>query len=207
MGEKKAPATDRLTRASGSNIPARPSYNEDVELPEFLCPENELNTVQAMSYPCHEFLVATGLSEQFHNLVHNAGLTHLITREVQQYPKLTYYFVKWFKFNDGIRPTIEFRIYDEVKVMSLADFCSILGVRNEGDTHKIMEQPNDLKALYASLCYGDTRSIQRGKLRSIQFLYIRYFAFYFSRGVLARANTSNISFPDLAILSAALEGS
>ena len=90
---KQAPATDRRTRASGSNPPARPSYNEDFEPPELLCPVNELNTVQAMSYPCQEFLVAIGLSEQFNNLVENAGLTYLMTREMQQYPRLTYYFV------------------------------------------------------------------------------------------------------------------
>ena len=44
-------------------------------------------------------------------------------------------------------------------------------------------------------------------MRSIQFPYITYFAYYISRGVLARANTSNISSPDLTILAAALEGS
>lgn len=93
-----------------------------------------------------------------------------------------------------------------IMTMPLAEFCDIIGVRNEGETHKIMEQPDDLKALFNSLCHGDTRSIQRGKVRSIQFPYIRYFAYYISRGVLARANTSNISSPDLAILSAALEG-
>ena len=90
---KQAPATDRRTRASGSNPPTRPSYNDDVELPELLNPENESNTVQAMSYPCHQFLVATGLSEHFNNLVDAAGLTHLMRHEVQQYPRLTYYFV------------------------------------------------------------------------------------------------------------------
>ena len=77
---KQAPATDRRTRASGSNPPTRPSYNDDVELPELL---NESNTVQAMSYPCHQFLVATGLSEHFNNLVDTAGLTRLMRREVQ----------------------------------------------------------------------------------------------------------------------------
>ena len=154
-----------------------PSYNDDVELPGLL---NESNIVQAMSYPCHEFLVATGLSEHFNNLVDAAGLTHLMRHEVQQYPRLTYYFVIWFKFKDGIRPTIEFRIYDDVMTMYLAEFCDIIVLRNEGETYKIMEQPDDLKALFNSLCHGDTRSIQRGKVRSIQFPYIRYFAYYIS---------------------------
>ena len=68
------------------------------------------------------------------------------------------------------------------------------------------EQPYALKVLFNSLCSGSTRSIQRGKIRSIQFPYIRYFAYYIARGVLAHANTSNIRALDLAILSVALEG-
>ena len=53
----------------------------------------------------------------------------LVTHEVQQYPRLTYYFVNWFKFNDGPTPTIEFRYYEETLTMTLAEFCEILGVR------------------------------------------------------------------------------
>ena len=51
-----------------------------------------------------------------------------------------------------------------------------------------------------------TRRIQRGKIQNFQFRVVRYLAYYIARGVLARDNTRNISAPDLAILSAALEG-
>ena len=127
-----------------------------------------------------------------------------MAHQVPQYPKPAYYFVNWFKFNDGAFPTIEFRIYDGVKTMTLAEFCDILGVQNVGRTDRINTQPAGLKALYISLCSGDPKEIRRGKISGILFPHIRYFAYYIARGVLARGNTSNISAPDLAILAAAL---
>ena len=45
----------------------------------------------------------------------------------------------------------------------------------------------------------------RGKFGSIQFPAVRYFGYLISRCILARHNTSNITGPDLAILSAAID--
>ncbi|KAE8779749.1 hypothetical protein D1007_47176 [Hordeum vulgare] len=87
-----------------------------------------------------------------------------------------------------------------------AEFCDVIGVRNVGKTTKMNVQPYELKSLFASLCSKDLREIHRGKISSILFPYIRYFAYYIARGVLARDNTSNISALDLAILAAALLG-
>ena len=101
---------------------------------------------------------------------------------------------------------IEFRLYEDVFTMSLAEFCDVIGVRNVGKTTKMKVQPYDLKSLFASLCSKDPRDIHRGKISSILFPHIRYFAYYIARGVLAHDNTSNISAPNLAILAAALLG-
>src|ERR1041385_1669837 len=89
--------------------------------------------------------------------------------------------------------------------MPLAHFCDISGVRNAGKT-KIPTHPTKLKALFASLCSKDPKDVHRGKISSILFPHLRYFAYYISRGVLARDNTSDISGPDIAILAAALLG-
>ncbi|KAE8806522.1 hypothetical protein D1007_17335 [Hordeum vulgare] len=86
------------------------------------------------------------------------------------------------------------------------NLCAAAGVRNVGKTTKMKIQPYELKSLFASLCSKDPRDIHRGKISSILFPHIRYFAYYIARGVLARDNTSNISAPDLAILSVALLG-
>jgi len=101
---------------------------------------------------------------------------------------------------------IEFRLYEDVFTMSLAEFCDVIGVRNVGKTTKMNAQPYELKALFTSLCSKDPKDIHRGKISSILFPHIRYFAYYIARGVLARDNTSNISGPDIAILAAALLG-
>ena len=128
---KQPKPTDRVTRASTSSPGVRISYNDDIEHPTLL---DETKAVHAMSYPCPDFLVVAGLLDQFNDLCENAGFTYLATHPVPPYPKLTYYFVNWFKFNDGASPIIEFRYYNEVKTMSLPKFCEILGVQNVGKT-------------------------------------------------------------------------
>ncbi|KAE8813819.1 hypothetical protein D1007_09010 [Hordeum vulgare] len=105
-----------------------------------------------MTYPCSEFLAATGIKDEFDNL-YAAG-----------------------------------------------------GVWNVGKTTRMKVQPYELKSLFASLCSKDPQDILPGKISSILFPHIRYFAYYIARGVLARDNTSNISAPDLAIFAAALSG-
>src|SRR4051812_42024303 len=113
---KQPEPTDRVTRAAASSSSARVSYNDDIAYPGLL---NETDTVCAMSYPCPEFLDSASLRDQFNSLCEAAGLTYLVTHQVPQYPKLTYYFVNWFKFNDGVHPTVEFRSYDDVITMTL----------------------------------------------------------------------------------------
>lgn len=90
---------------------------------------DDMEAVQAMSYPCSNFLAAARLQDHFANLCENAGLTYLLSHQVPQYSKLTYYFVNWFKFNDGASPTIEFRYCEDTLTMTLATFCGILGVQ------------------------------------------------------------------------------
>ena len=91
---------------------------------------------RSMTYLCQDFLTAAGIKEEFHKLCAVAGLMRLVTGRVPQYPKLTYYFVNWFRYNDKTS-TIEFILYEDVFTMSLADFCDVLGVRNVGKTSKI----------------------------------------------------------------------
>ncbi|KAE8819459.1 hypothetical protein D1007_02689 [Hordeum vulgare] len=85
-------------------------------------------------------------------------------------------------------------------------FLMAAGVQNVGKTTKMNIQPYEQKSLFAFLCSKDPREIHRGKISSILFPHIRYFAYYIARGVLARDNLSKISAMDLAILAAALLG-
>src|SRR4051812_46346477 len=90
--------TNRVTRDGASSSSVRVSYYDDVEHPGML---NESETVFAMSYACSEFLAAAGLQDEFNNLCAAAGLTHLMTHQVPQYPKLTYYFVTGLNLMTG----------------------------------------------------------------------------------------------------------
>src|SRR4051812_18354713 len=94
---KQAAPKDRLIRAASSSSSARVSYNDDNVPPELLY---ESDTVHAMTYPCSDFLTAAGIKDEFDNLCPAIGLMHLVTHQVPQYSKLTYYFVSWFRFND-----------------------------------------------------------------------------------------------------------
>jgi hypothetical protein len=53
----------------------------------------------------------------------------------------------------------------------------------------------------------DDRSAQRGKIRNIQLLVIRYFTYYLATSILGREKTSNISHYHLAFLATALNNS
>jgi hypothetical protein len=58
--------------------------------------------------------------------------------------------------------------------------------------------------LYEEICQGRSFSDESGKIRSIHFPSIRYFAYFIAKCVLARKTASNLSSYDLAFISAAL---
>src|ERR1041385_3442423 len=123
LGKKKPEHTDRVTRAAASSSAARVSYSEDVVPLELL---EDTSPARAMTFPCNDFLEATGIKEEFDNLCANAGLTWLATCRVTQYRKLTSYFINGFGYNHDAG-LIEFKIYNPL-TMSLERFCEIIGV-------------------------------------------------------------------------------
>jgi hypothetical protein len=66
--------------------------------------------------------------------------------------------------------------------------------------------PQELLNLYKMICHGRSFSEDGGKISSIQFPAIRYFAYFITKCVLARKNGSKLSIQDLAFLAAALQG-
>jgi hypothetical protein len=119
---------------------------------------------------------------------------------------LTKIFVEIFKFtNSHFRPSIAFKIYDKSITMSLEKFCGILGILMFGTAKKIQNRPTDLLELYRGVTNDDDRIAQRGKIRNIQLLAIRYFTYYLTTSILGRENTSNISNYHLAFVASALD--
>jgi hypothetical protein len=129
-----------------------------------------------------------------------------MTDESNQYAMLTKIFVESFKFaNSRFKPSIAFKIYDKSITMSLEKFCGILGIPMFGTTKKIQNQPANLLELYRGVTNDDDRTAQRGKIRNIQLLAIRYFTYYLATSILGRGDTSNISNYHLAFLATALD--
>ena len=120
-GGKTAPPSSRETRSSKGKTGMRPSLNEDiVDLSNL--DFGEMEDVHASEYPCNDILRDLGIYDSFYELVSNAGLLEFTTNEVPQYKKLTFIFVKTFKFFDGVNPCVEFCLYDRKRMTTLSKF-------------------------------------------------------------------------------------
>jgi hypothetical protein len=158
------------------------------------------------TFPCANFLSDAGILEDFLLLVDRVGLTTYMMDESNQYAILTKIFVESFKFtNSSFKPSIAFKIYDKSITMSLEKFCGILGIPMFGTAKKIQNRPANLLELYRGVTNDDNRIAQRGKIRNIQLLAIRYFAYYLATSIIGRENTSNISNYHLAFLATAFD--
>src|SRR3954465_3800091 len=90
--------------------------------------------------------------------------------------------------------------------MPMSIFCQALGLSDIGEKKRKNSQTVALNTLLDSLCNSEMRRSNRQKISNILFPHLRYFAYYISRGVLARDNTSSTSTPDTAIMANALSG-
>src|ERR1041385_6462277 len=144
LGKKKPERSDRVTRVAASPSATRVCYNEDHVPLELL---EDTSLACAMMYPCDEFLEAAGIKEDFYGLCGNAGLTRLALCRVVQYKKLTSCFVNSFCYNHTAG-TVDFKLYNDLITMSLAQFCDIIGVPNVGQTTKMTTQPSELRTLF-----------------------------------------------------------
>src|SRR5664279_1844260 len=108
-------------------------------------------------------MMAAGITNQFNDFVAQACLTEFLAAEEKQYLILTNLFVQSFIFNDDrFEPTVEFCIYHEPCRMPLHEFCRAICVPMGGLTSKLPKEPQDLKALYRELCYGENRDAKHG---------------------------------------------
>src|SRR5664279_4235224 len=197
----RRPTSRRETRSSAVDAPARISYNENLEHVD------RLADVRPSEFPCYDFMMATGIANQFNDFVARAGLTKFLASEEKQYLILTNLFVQSFIFNDDrYEPTVEFYIYHEPRRMPLHEFCRAIHVPEGGLTTKLPEEPQDLKAFYREICYGDTRDTKRGKIPSIQFPAVRYFAYFIARCLMGKENSINTTNSDIWFLQATIKG-
>ena len=95
--------------------------------------------VRPCEWPCDEFLREAEIYEHFYYLAENAGLTDFLHDQCGQYLLLSNIFVQNFHFHARRSPpSVEFHLYDEVKEMSLYDFCRVCKIPFEGS----IEEPH-----------------------------------------------------------------
>ena len=97
---------------------------------------------------------------------------------------------------------MEFHLYDEVKEMSLHDFCRVCKIPFAGS----IEEPhhNDVEGFIDTIAIGEMRKVSDARITSIHFPVLRYYAIFASRCLIGRGNSGGLSAPDLAILRHAL---
>ena len=97
---------------------------------------------------------------------------------------------------------MEFHLYDEVKEMSLYDFCRVCKIPFAGSIEE--SHRNDVEVFIDMIAVGETRKVSDTRITSIHFPVLRYFAIFASRCLIGRGNSGNLSAPDLVILRHAL---
>jgi hypothetical protein len=148
---------------------------------------------------------ATGILQDFQTLISNAGLEHFVDGEPHQYAKLTMSVVQDFRFSWSLpNPMVHYKIYNKTMDLPFDVFCAAIKVPQWGSQEKIKERPRLLMDLYEEICQGGSFSDESGKIRSIYFPSIRYFAYVTVKFVLARKTASKLSSYDLAFISVAL---
>lgn len=190
----------RLLRASSSRS-SKDKKSEENKKPKYNLPRTA--EVRPCEWPCDEFWRAAGIYEDFYYLAENAGLIDFLHDQREQYLLLTYIFVQIFYFHaKKSPPSVEFYLYDEVKEMSLYEFCRFCKIPFAGS----IEEPhrNDVEGFIDMIAVGEMRKVSDARITSIHCPVLRYFAIFASRCLIGRWNNGNLSAHDIVILRLAL---
>ena len=150
----------------------------DLVVPEVMRVHREEGVFPSI-YPCSEFMRNTGILQDFRTLVSNVGLEDFIMGKPYQYAKLTMSVVQDFSFGwASSNPMVHYKIYNIDVNLPFDDLCAAIKVPQWGSIEKIRGQPRALMDLYKDMCQGRSFLEESGKIRSIQFPSIRYFAYF-----------------------------
>ena len=160
----------RFLRGSSSQS-SKDKQNQENKKPKYNLPRT--TEVRPCEWPCDEFLRAAGIYEDFYYLAENAGLTDFLRDQREQYLLLTNIFVQNFDFHARKSPpSMEFHLYDEVKEMTLYDFCEVCKLPYEGTIEE--PHPRDVEDFIDEVTIGERR-MKSLKIPNIIFLALRRF--------------------------------
>jgi hypothetical protein len=135
-------------------------------------------------------------------------LEHFVYGKPHQYAKLTMSVVQDFRFSWSLpNLMVHYKIYNRTVDLPFDVFCAAIRIPQWGSREKIKERPRPLMDFYEEICQGRSfsgESGESGKIQSIYFPSIRYFAYFIAKCVLARKTANKLSSYDLAFISAAL---
>ena len=155
----------RLLRGSSSRN-LKDKQSEENKKPKYNLPRT--TEVRPCEWPCDEFLRAARIHDDFYYLAENAGLTDFLHDQREQYLLLTNIFVQIFYFHaKKSPPSVEFHLYDEVKEMSLHDFCLVCKLPFMGSIEE--PHPRDVDRFIDRIVVGEMRKVSDARTTSIHF--------------------------------------
>ena len=120
-------------------------------------------------------MVRVGIKEEFEQLVHNTKIGPYISDKCDQCLILTESFVKEFKFFPH-ESRESFKLYDNPFTISLEKFSHLYKIPLWGS---LDEPPRyEFESFLSSLCFGETRGVAQGRIKSIHVPAIQYFALF-----------------------------
>ena len=128
--------------------------------------------VRPCEWPCDDFLRAAGIHDDFYSLADDAGLTDFLHDQLEHYLLLANTFVQNFYFHPNKSPpSVEFDLYDEVREMSLCDFCAVCKIPFEGNIGE--PHHRDVDGFIDMITVGETRKVSDARTTSIHFPVLR----------------------------------
>jgi hypothetical protein len=118
--------------------------------------------------PMQYILEGCGHSWLFLFLANNVGLTPFLEDKCDQYLLLTNTFVQNFHFYARIEtPTVSFHLFDIPQEMTLARFCQVCKIPNEGNP--LEPHPRDVEEFISAVTVGETRGVSGVRVASLHF--------------------------------------
>lgn len=154
-------------------------------------------------WPTDEFMIATGMKEEFDRFIENVGLTDFLADKCVQYYNLTRTFTNGFHFQ-AHNSRVLFKLYDASFNMTLEEFSVACKLPLWG----LLKKPStvDYNMFLESLWVGEDRGVTQARIKSIQFPSIRYFALFNGKCVVEKQECSTLCSPDLSLIHTAVTG-
>lgn len=113
---------------------------------------------QACRWPCTEFMLRTGIREEFDKYICNADLTSFMADKPNQHLHLTHTFTEHFSYNSRTSRAA-FHLYDSSYSLSLDEFYVACKLPFWGS----LDEPHaaEYSLFLGSLCHGEDRGLHR----------------------------------------------